>query len=668
MAPGARNSSLPPPPTDQEWQSSRLAFVPQVPPFRTNPAAWIFLKNRGHWDAIPEATTLTPDTVKHPRSLFPCLLLLWANSAHGIAPRYIPDPQLARSPIIVVAKWEKAPFEHHAKYRDPDRKHVVEASEGYTKLRILRVIKGPGLKPGEHELLIGLGIAWSKDGKWLGSGTSTELSGDVNDITQPNLWFLTKARSWDETRTDEYLSISNYRSIQPLVLENYFRALKSPQPEVEVPKLLSPERPVEANRVLRYLSGGIWPWPFGPDPHGFSSYTNPDTRGPLLKSEADRVWKIVGSATAQARPPTLSVYAELAGEDGIIRVRTLLDDKDPEVRGIAIGILARHHDLESLDRLEQAAGGVDHGWLACKVIAELSSWGHEGVVPSLITWLQNNDFAYQYGDDLGIPALKARQALKQITGHWFPFNVEQSAKAWSQASLMSDQAQRGALLAKLIPGEEYPLLAELVGEPVHNDPKAAEPPTGKGYPDGEVTVTIRLQNISPLPVTISRVPSTVSIRWPAGVSGGSISPKHVTSETYVTLEPAESLEFTAHLDESFLLAEPDDRSLKISFRDNGNSAGVNAWIGTLEVMPGSEWKELRVVKTVEELWPNGNLKATGKTVNGYKMGEWNYFNEEGDRTKVAHYLTGGGTATCNPKHPANRGAGKRPRAKQTPAD
>ena len=159
------------------------------------------------------------------------------------------------------------------------------------------------------------------------------------------------------------------------------------------------------------------------------------------------------------------------------------------------------------------------------------------------------------------------------------------------------------------------------------------------------------------------------MRSPAGVSSrGGMSSKDVTSQMFATLKPAQSLEFKTHLDESFLLADPDDRSLKISFRDNGNSVGVNAWIGTLEVRPGSDWEEQREEKMVGELWPNGNLKATGRSINGHKMGEWNYFNEEGDRIKIAHYQTGHGTATCSPEHPANRGAGKRPRAKQTPAD
>jgi len=113
------------------------------------------------------------------------------------------------------------------------------------------------------------------------------------------------------------------------------------------------------------------------------------------------------------------------------------------------------------------------------------------------------------------------------------------------------------------------------------------------------------------------------------------------------------------LDNNFLISEPKGRSLKLDYIDNGSSVGVNAWIGYLEVKFGSNWKEERRIEKVEELWPNGNLKVTGQTVNGQKDGEWQYFNEDGDRIRIIYYNSNRGSAECNPNHPNNKGAGKR---------
>lgn len=177
---------------------------------------------------------------------------------------------------------------------------------------------------------------------------------------------------------------------------------------------------------------------------------------------------------------------------------------------------------------------------------------------------------------------------------------------------------------------------------------------------------IRLHNISPRPVTVSLQPSGVSMSWPGGSSSGGASPGKADPGTFVTLDPGSPREFQVALHESFLLADPEQRSLRISYQDNGNTVGVDGWIGTLPVVRSADWKEERIVKRVEDTWPNGNLKAVGKTVNGHKQGEWNYFNEQGDRIETAYYGEGRGTATCNPEHPDNKGAGIRaPKQQET---
>jgi hypothetical protein len=276
----------------------------------------------------------------------------------------------------------------------------------------------------------------------------------------------------------------------------------------------------------------------------------------------------------------------------------------------------------------------------------------------LIGFLQNDGFAYQYGDDLGIPALKARQALLTITGHEFPFDVELSRKAWEEARRLDDKEARKRLLAKAAPGGKTPLVAAAIG--------LAKKEFGEAFREfgpvekDEVVVTIRLHNLSARPVTILKYPSEISTSSPAGSSSHSFGDfDKEDKQDFITIEPNTDKVLELKLWKSFLIADPAERQLTISYLANGNGQGVKAWIGTLKVEFGADWKEKREIKQVEETWPNGNLKATGKTVNGVKQGEWNYFNEEGDRIRVAYPGTGQGTAVCNPEHPKNKGAGKR---------
>ncbi len=44
------------------------------------------------------------------------LACLWTSEAHAIAPPYVSDEELAAYPIIVVAKWDKAPVRPHHHY------------------------------------------------------------------------------------------------------------------------------------------------------------------------------------------------------------------------------------------------------------------------------------------------------------------------------------------------------------------------------------------------------------------------------------------------------------------------------------------------------------------------------------------------------------------------
>ena len=167
------------------------------------------------------------------------LLTIWIaayceNLHSAIPPQGVSEQQLAASPIIVVAQWERTPAT-----KPPTKNGPFVAS---TKLRVLRTVKGAIVPQGEYDLLLGREIGWDKDGRYLSSATSSEMLGDAEDITVPCLWFLDKAKVLDASSSDDILAIDSYRKIQPLELEEYFLALGSENAAVQVPRLLTPKK------------------------------------------------------------------------------------------------------------------------------------------------------------------------------------------------------------------------------------------------------------------------------------------------------------------------------------------------------------------------------------------------------------------------------------------
>ncbi len=568
-----------------------------------------------------------------------CWTVMISVNGWAIAPAYVSDAELAKHPIVVVAQWKRGDFKPHHRYRGEDNENVIVAVEAFTELEILRVIKGD-VKPGTAKLKVGGGIGWSEDGSGVSSASSTELPGDVDNVTAPNLWFLQLEKSWDENDRSDYLSINNYRAVQPLAMEAYFRRLSSKHPEQEVPELLFSDKVEVVQRALRYVCGGMTP---SLDPDEFSArYLEPRDQGKLLKEQANSVRKVVEQTKAQqVRETALVAYWNLVGSAATEFTRGLLRDENSSLRAAAVVLLARQRDEHSLQAITDAVEGVRDGQHACSVIKALVDWGDTRLVPALISFLRNGESAGFYGDDLFIPALKAKEALYSVTGHYFAFDVESSRRAWEAAQNIANKEERKQRLDTLQPQAPSPLRAELIG-------------------DGTTNAAVRIENNWKEKVVISRCPGWVEQKWPGGVAGCRIGKVagHGNSE-FVTLAPAASIDVSISLLDSYLLAEPSTRKLTLAYTDNGSSQGVNAWIGLVNAQFGTAWNEQRNMVKVEEKWPNGNLKAVGQTVNGKRFGDWEFFNENGDRTEIIGYTGGHGSAVCNPEHPDNKGAGKR---------
>lgn len=370
---------------------------------------------------------------------------LWALPLTGsaIAPQHISDAELADYPIIVVAKWEKAPFTpHHKTRKDNVLGDVITEVEAYTTLKVLRVVKGR-VPIGDHTLKLGWAIAWDADGADLTSATSTEFLGDVADVSKANIWFLQQEKSWDPKKKERFLTVSNYREVQPLNLEGYFRAMASRKPQQDVPALLKDGDQETCQRALNYLCGGHDPWPYNT---GFLyDYASPREKGERLKSAAPQVAEMMKREVCKdLRAYALAVYAELLGKESITFVRGFSNDPSPDVQAICAGVLSKHQDADSIGAITQASAGVTDGWLGCRVIGNMAEWRDERLVPALISFLENDDCAGSYGTDLHIPAIKARAALLDITGRVFPFDVEAAKQIWDSAAKIDDPKKRAA--------------------------------------------------------------------------------------------------------------------------------------------------------------------------------------------------------------------------------
>jgi len=486
------------------------------------------------------------------------LVCLFAGGrASAVAPPHMTDSQLAQSPVIVVARWNKAKMRPHKLVEG----NALTKYEVFTELEVVRTIKGD-MKPGKHTLLIGSGIVWRQDGTELRTGTSTDLPGDADDVTQQNLWFLIRSRSWDESDQSTYYEIPHYRAIQPASIEPYFVALASRKPEAEVPKLLASKEPEIVRRTLAYICGYVLPWPYDPD--DWERSWHPEKRERLLKDQAQAVRQTIYRDLPGVRGLAASVYAELAGKSCIPDMRLLVKDKDPEVRAVAVGMLARFNDKAAGREIRDAVTGLSNAHLACRVIDELARSAHPERVPALIAFLENESYSGYVGRDVFLPAFRAREALHDATQCWFPCDVGVGLKAWDQVAGIAEPERRSNELRRMLPFDGNPLRARLLG-PLDN-------------------ASLEITNSSAQDVTIARYPLRIDANTARLWSSARTEYKKPTTKAdFILLRPGDSTQFRIRFGEEFSDVKLDDLILSLFYGDIGSSFGLHGWIGWIEV-------------------------------------------------------------------------------------
>jgi hypothetical protein len=493
-------------------------------------------------------------------------IALWfavAVAAHGAASAAAftvggcPDEILAEHPVIVVGRWNKTPVTVREKIVNNTR---VER-EFHTQFVVERVIKGD-VKPGVLPVVLNAFVGWLEaDGGPIFSLASNMEEGDIDDVVESNLWFLTQERSWDETDPKVYLRLENHRSVQPLVLEPYFRALAGERPRDDVPKLLATGEELVAVRVLMYLGGDVEPWPF------FSNFNHlpiDEVRThPMLVRYAADAGKLIDRQQPRVRRLAAAVYADLGAADVVARMRTLLSDSDAVVRAIAIGTLVRHRDAESYDKLPKAVRGLEDAAVAAQLIDRLAEQDLPVTIPVLIELLETRGRPFDFVPLDRIPASLAAFALKKKTGSQFPFDVAASRYVWNRVAANPDRQARDAELAKLLPDVFAAVTGILIGD-------------GGKY-------QVQLTNRSSHDVVIAKRPDTFRMHWPVDARPQEYRPRaDDAADEFIVLKSKES----------YMISIPGDiawrdgmRSVTLEFFRPSKDESRRPWMGTVVAQP-----------------------------------------------------------------------------------
>src|SRR5579872_6005264 len=285
------------------------------------------------------------------------------------------------------------------------------------------------------------------------------------------------------------------------------------------------------------------------------------------------------------------------------------------------------HDASSLTAISQAVVGIKALRYADKVIDSLAEWADPRVVSTLMLFLQTDAgpyLGYYPFPITDVPALRARAALQKLTGYRFPLRVTASRQAWARVGSTEDPKQRIRRLSESLDEAPDPLNARAIR-------------TTHG-------IDILVTNSSQEALWLAHVPALMDV----GCEGGGATDGREEmrgKSSFAYLKPGATTQFSLHLVpgflQAFLLSEPRSRRIELTYPRNGNEYGINAWMGEVTVHFGPGWREIeRRIQTVEEWWPNGQIKMRGQTLNGRKHGHWIYYRKDGTIEKEEGYFYG----------------------------
>lgn len=480
----------------------------------------------------------------------------------------ISDEELVKQPIIVVAHWEIAPVIR----ADLDLGTPAKVGKRST-LIVTRVVAGD-ITPGNYEVVLGPSVYWSEEYPRDVTGTPFGTDNTL-DAGKPNLWFLKRGhRIKGDTR--EYLYQDKFGGVRDARAEPYFRALRSTDPEGEVRKLLGSRDMEMVQLVLEWICNGEIPWPLFEDDLPIRPFS---PSGPAPKPRIENlatVEVLLNHSDPELRRAAICILGKWRGKASLLHLRHSLTDPAPNVRTMAVVMLASLDDRESSEAIIAAVQGIDE--YASEVICALAVWKNLAVVPALIGYLED-DGEGMTGEGLNPRCLLARAALEQITGHKFPLDVDVATRIWRPASKLADAGRREAFLDRVLREEPVPLSAELVR-------------------DGDEFAVV-VTNTSPRPVSLAKTPQSIDLSYDiklpngsrnGGIGGGFDEMAEIDGkESFVELAPGDSIRFSYKVEEKedFILAGPASRKLELSYQRNGHEYGLKAWVGTIKASTDS---------------------------------------------------------------------------------
>jgi hypothetical protein len=565
------------------------------------------------------------------------LLTLSAGTAFGHTPIYVPDVELAAKPIIVIARWKNSNPDTHASRGKPSDQVAMQSW-----LIVDRVVAGD-IKPGKYRFSRAADSFWNAMGKPTFGETEWYTPLEVEDVTVPNLWFVSRYPNPNPNDKTECLSSATGRAVQPISLEKFYVILRGPDRNVRISEALLATDPLTLLRAMRFVNGDRVPWPYDFSIDSRMDDYRQKPQKPLIEHAAE-VGRLINSNHVKVRRLAAATFAALAGRTSVSAIRRLLGDPDAETRLIAVGALAQSRDIVSRDRFAAAVREFKDSNLGCALIDRLISWGDTSVVPPLITFLESDSSSGTYGDYYYIPAIQARAVLRKITGFVFPLDIKSCEAAWRQAMIISDSNRRRAKLIAIL------------GD--HADPLAARIYNRKGPP------RVIVSNRSPRDITIARMPPdiTMSYNRDGGQSVGGYfgnGPERSASD-FVVLHPGEKLTVPLRLDKEtwrdYQYGPVSAHTLAFTYTSMGRKFGKKAWIGSVPVRFEAGWtRPPDLLVNIREKWPNGHVKVTGQKLNGQEIGLWRYYNEAGKLVRAEDHLKNGSTAGLNldylAKHP-----------------
>jgi hypothetical protein len=485
--------------------------------------------------------------------------LILAAFATAFSPPYYDDQELAASTIIVIGYCPdvQAPaIAHknhpHAPWSEP-RVHLV----------ITRVLYG-NVALGKVTLMAPFYPSWV--GEPMDDVIIQGPPSNV-DYTKPNIWFLSKERSWDDNDPSNYLTAFTYRSTQRLKFLPLYETLRGANRDTTIRPFLESTDPEIVSRAVDFVGSFIEPWPLPGDPNDNSRTHH------IVTSQAERVRAVAEGPLQSCRAKAAALYGAIKGREAIPFMLRLLKNKERLTPIVAVGYLVKYRvdfnsrgiDIKSRDRFS--------AYTCCTVMQAIQDSRRTQYVPLLFRYLGDSGDGGSAGEDYYLPTLYAKHTLKEMTGFSFPQEATRSRQAWERVKDVPNRDKRLRMLTALLGDWDNPVVATARAIRLEPPNKQTDPGFGPN-----MIVEFEIRNRSPHKVTMRSRPRYVNTYFKDGGSSGTGFVDGAGPKNLITLKPGAVYRYREHVEpDAYMIAEKG----KV-FLDFTSGAGTGAWLTVIQ--------------------------------------------------------------------------------------